>query len=317
MTTHSSLRKRSRNLCSLDSANRNEVPYDPQPWRITASGIFAELEPWVLHLSSELAERKYHCLVLLAFGFSGLGKTRVMTGDAAGGPFTLDTSVIGCTSKLLFKNKPREVGVVGRLIGTCTGEKNEIVVCTLEKGIATVAKLDGKLKEGRFRQALSHTKLGTHKDAMNFVQRCVKARRCRLTPRNLSGPSRSHQLIFFDFVAKGENGELLLDKDKGLIGTVVFSDLAGYEKGIFMFFRFSKVLSIIITIIIALIALLLARFIATHRLFQWSAPSKWLAERLSRRPDYFQDPWQFATALPGATFNLHGLTQWWQRTILH
>ena len=154
-----------------------------------------------------------------------------MTGDAAGGPFTLDTSVIGCTSKLLLKNKPREVGVVRRLIEICIGEKNEIVVRTLEKGIATVAKLDGKLKEGRFRQASSHTKLGTHKDAMNFVRRCIKARRCRQTPRNLSGSSRSHQLIFFDFVAKGENGELLLDKDKDLLGTVVFSDHAGYEKG--------------------------------------------------------------------------------------
>ena len=197
----------------------------------TPGDIFAELEPWVLHLSSKLAEGKYHCLVLLAFGFSGLGKTRVMTGEAAGSAFKLDTSVIGCTSELLFKNKPRDVGVVGRLIEICTGEKNEIVVCTLEKGIATVAKLDSKWKEGRFRRVLPHTKLGTHKDAMNFVQRCVKARPSRKTPRNPSGSSRSHQLIFFDFVATGKNGELLLDKDEDLFGTVMFSDLAGYENG--------------------------------------------------------------------------------------
>ncbi|KAI4667752.1 uncharacterized protein J4E88_010153 [Alternaria novae-zelandiae] len=105
----------------------------------TPGDIFAELEPWVLHLSSKLAERKYHCLVLLAFGFSGLGKTRVMTGDAAGGPFTLDTSVIGCTSELLFKNKPPEFAVVGRLIEICPGEKNKIEVYTFEKGRATVS----------------------------------------------------------------------------------------------------------------------------------------------------------------------------------
>lgn len=63
-------------------------------------------------------------------------------------------------------------------------------------------------------------------------------------------------------------------------------------------------LSVITTIIVALIALVLARFVAKHRPFPWSAPLRWLAERLSRRPDYFQDPWQGAAALSGATFYL-------------
>ncbi|KAI4644196.1 uncharacterized protein J4E79_011144 [Alternaria viburni] len=98
----------------------------------TPGDIFAELEPWVLHLSSKLAEGKYHCLVLLAFGFSCLGKTRVMTGDAAGGPFTLNTSVIGCTSQLLFEHKPPEVRVVRRLIEIRPSENKQIEVYSLE-----------------------------------------------------------------------------------------------------------------------------------------------------------------------------------------
>jgi len=178
----------------------------------------------------KLAERKHTALFFLP-QISSLGKTRVITGDAAGSPFTLNTSVIGCTSQLLFEHKPPEDSFVRRSIEIRPSKNKQIKVYTLEKGRATVAKRRDKWKGSRFHQALSHTKLETHEAAINFVHRCVKAHRCRTTPRNLPSSSRSHRSIYFDFVAMGENRELLLDDIDDPCDTIVFSDLAGNETG--------------------------------------------------------------------------------------
>jgi hypothetical protein len=214
--------------------------------------IFQELMPWLqslvdraMQFVDNLAkkspkERQYdvqsvrtahrQTLAFIAYGNSGLGKTRILTGDtfkAAAGvaqqemqKVLFNRSVIYYTLDFLLKNKPPNSVLVGRCI--------DIYMNLVYDGASRDKNKKGKplgsaFHSPSFRTTLDAYELADHNAYSTFIKTCVDRRHVAETPRNKSGSSRSHQVILLDILQR------IKDEDPIILGSVVFGDLAGME----------------------------------------------------------------------------------------